>query len=167
VGQRHHPQPSIRPTGRSIEHYEQSRCAMVSVDALKEAFGTTTQPQVLPGEGNCRYQFGSPGTPGPDSLIFSIELHEGGAGLLPGPMPPDGQDIEGLGDRAILVIRSDPGGPKALRPPSDVPVTSLSLMVARDRNMAIFTAQVLISPAGPTEEQVKEQFITLVKGIDF
>ena len=142
-------------------------CAMVSVDALKEAFGTTTQAQVLPGEGNCRYQFGAPGTPGPDSLMFSIELHEGGAGMLSGPLPPDGQNIEGVGDSAVLVIRSEPGGPKALRPPSDVPVTSMSLMVVRGGNTAIFTAQVLVSPAGPTEEQVKEQFITLVKGIDF
>ena len=48
-----------------------------------------------------------------------------------------------------------------------MPVTVLSLMVARGQSMAIFTAQILISPAGPNEEQVKEQFVTLVKGIDF
>lgn len=82
-------------------------------------------------------------------------------------MPPDGQAIEGVGDQAVLVIRSEPGGPKALRPPSDVPVTIMSLMVARGQNMAVFTAQILLSPNGPTEEQVKDQFVTLVKGIDF
>ena len=142
-------------------------CALVSADALRQAFGTTTQAQVLPGEGNCRYHFGAPGTPGPDSLMFSIEFHEGGASLLSRGLPPDGESIEGVGDKAILVVRSDPGGPKALRPPSDVPVTIMSLMVARGQNMAIFTAQILISPSGPTEEQTKDQFITLVRGINF
>lgn len=142
-------------------------CALVSADALKQAFGTTTQAQVLPGEGSCRYRFGALGTPGPDSLVFAIELHQGGAGALSGPLPPDGHNIQGVGDKATLIIRSEPGGPKSLRPPSDVPVTTMSLMVARGQNMAIFTAQLLISPQGPTEEQVKEQFVTLVKGIDF
>ena len=80
---------------------------------------------------------------------------------------PDGQEIEGVGDRAILIVRTDPGGPKALRPPSDVPLTYMSLMVARGQNMAIFTAQILISPAGPTAEQIKDKLITLVKGINF
>ena len=141
-------------------------CALVSDDALKQAFGATTQAQVLPGEGNCRYSFGALGTPGPDSLVFSIELHEGGASLLSRQVP-DGQSIESVGDKAILIIRSEPGGPKSLRPESDVPVTVLSLMVARGQSMAIFTAQILISPGGPNEEQVKEQFVTLVKGIDF
>lgn len=158
--------PPAPPVGPQTET-NNPVCALVSVDALKQAFGTTTQAQVLPGEGNCRYQFGALGTPGPDSLKFAIELHQGGASALSGPMPPDGQSIEGVGDKAILVIRSDPGGPKALRPPSDVPVTYMSLMVARGQNMAIFVAEILISPAGPTEEQVKEQFVTLVKGIDF
>lgn len=140
-------------------------CALVSVDALRTAFGATTQADVLPGEGNCRYLFGALGTSGPDSLMFSVELHQGGASALSGPLPPDGQSIEGVGDKATLIIRSEPGGPKSLRPGSDAPVTVMSLMVARGQNMAIFTAQILISPG--TEEQVKEQFVTLVKGIDF
>ena len=142
-------------------------CALVSADALKQAFGTTTQAQVLPGEGSCRYRFGALGAPGPDSLVFAIELHQGGAAALSGPLPPDGHNIQGVGDKATLIIRSEPGGPKSLRPPSDVPVTIMSLMVARGQNMGIFTAQLLISPQGPTEEQVKEQFVTLVKGVDF
>ncbi|MFF2347471.1 hypothetical protein [Pseudarthrobacter sp. NPDC058119] len=142
-------------------------CALVSPDAVKNAFGATTQAQVLPGEGNCRYMFGAPSTPGLDSLMFSIELQDGGASLLSGVVPPDGQKIQGVGDRAILVVRSEPGGPKALRPESNDPVTYMSLMVARGRNTAFFTAQILISPEGPTEEQVKDQFVTLVKGIDF
>lgn len=141
-------------------------CALVSADALRQAFGATTQAQVLPGEGNCRYLFGALGTPGPDSLMFSIELHQGGASLLSRQVP-DGQSIEGVGDKATLIIRSEPGGPKSLRPGSDAPVTVMSLMVARGQNMAIFTAQILIPSDGPTEEQVKEQFVTLVKGIDF
>lgn len=158
--------PAAPPVGPQTET-DSPVCALVSADALKQAFGATTQPQVLPGEGNCRYLFGALGTPGPDSLKFAIELHQGGASALSRVLPPDGQSIEGVGDKAILVIRSDPGGPKALRPPSDVPVTYMSLMVARGQNMAIFVAEILISPAGPTEEQVKEQLITLVKGINF
>jgi len=141
-------------------------CALVSADALKQAFDATTQAQVLPGEGNCRYTFGALGTPGPDSLRFSIEFHQGGASLLSRPVP-DGHNIEGVGDRAILIVRSDPGGAKALGPPSEVPLTYMSLMVVRGQNMAIFTAQILISPTGPTAEQTKDQLITLVKGIDF
>ena len=93
-------------------------CALVSADALKQAFGATTQAQVLPGEGNCRYTFGALGTPGPDSLIFSIEFHQGGASLLSRPVP-DGQRIEGVGDNAVLIVRSEPGD----RSPSDPPAT--------------------------------------------
>lgn len=141
-------------------------CALVSADALKQAFDATTQAQVLPGEGNCRYTFGALGTPGPDSLRFSIEFHQGGASLLSRPVP-DGHNIEGVGDRAILIVRSDPGGAKSLGPPGEVPLTYMSLMVVRGQNMAIFTAQILISPTGPTAEQTKDQLITLVKGIDF
>lgn len=48
-------------------------CALVTADAVRQAFGATTEAQVLPGENSCRYTFGNPGTPGPDSLIFSIE----------------------------------------------------------------------------------------------
>lgn len=158
--------PSAPPVGPQTST-NSPVCALVSADALRQAFGTTTEAQVLPGEGNCRYSFGALGTPGPDSLVFSIELHQGGASALSRALPPDGQSIEGVGDKAVLVIRSEPGGPKALRPPSDVPVTIMSLMVARGQNMAIFTAQILISPAGPNESQVREQFVTLVKGTDF
>jgi hypothetical protein len=43
----------------------------------------------------------------------------------------------------------------------------MSLMVARGQNMGIFTAQILVSPTGPTIEQTKDQLVTLVKGIDF
>lgn len=157
--------PSAPPVGPQATT-DNPVCALVSADAVKQAFDATTQAQVLPGEGNCRYTFGAPGTPGPDSLVFSIELHPGGASLLSRPVP-DGQDVQGVGDRAILIVRTDPGGPKAMRPPSDVPLTYLSLMVARGQNMAIFTAQILISPTGPTAEQTKDQLVTLVKGISF
>lgn len=142
-------------------------CALLSAGAVKQAFGATTQAQVLPGEGSCRYTFGSPGTPGPDSLIFSIEYHQGGASALSGPLPPDGQRIDGVGDSAVLVARSEPADPKSLRPTGDVPVTVLALMVARGQNMAIFTAQILVSPAGPTADQIKDQLVTLVAGVDF
>ena len=157
--------PSAPPVGPQSTT-DNPVCALVSPEAVKRAFGATTPAQVLPGEGNCRYTFGALGTPGPDSLVFSIEFHQGGASLLSRPVP-DGQDVDGVGDRAILIVRTDPGGSKALRPPSDVPLTYMSLMVARGQNMAIFTAQILISPAGPTVEQTKEQLITLVKGINF
>ena len=157
--------PSAPPVGPQTTT-DNPVCALISPDALKQAFDATTQAQVLPGEDNCRYTFGALGTPGPDSLIFSIEFHQGGASLLARPVP-DGQEIEGVGDRAILIVRSDPGGSKSLRPPSDVPLTYMSLMVARGQNMAIFTAQILISPTGPTAEQTKDKFITLVKGINF
>ena len=141
-------------------------CGLVSAEAVKQAFGATTTPQVLPGEGSCRYSFGALGTPGPDSLMFSIEFHPGAASAMTRPVP-DGQKIDGVGDSAVLIIRSEPGGPKSLRPASDVPVTVMSLMVARGQNMAIFSASVLINPAGPTADQTKDAFITLVKGIDF
>lgn len=158
--------PAAPPAGQQTTS-NNPVCALVSPDAVKNAFGATTQAQILPGEGSCRYLFGTPSTPGPDSLMFSIELHEGGASLLSGVAPPDGQIIQGVGDSAILVVRSEPGGPKALRPESNAPVTYMSLMVARGPNMAFFTAQILISPDGPNEAQTQEQFITLVKGIDF
>jgi hypothetical protein len=98
--------------------------------------------------------------------MFSIEIHQGGASLLSRPVP-DGHNIDGVGDRAILIVRSDAGGSKSLRPPSDVPLTYMSLMVARGQNMGIFTAQILVSPTGPTIEQTQDQLVTLVKGIDF
>ena len=102
-------------------------------------------------------------TPGQDSLMFSIEFHQGGASFLSRPVPY-GQDIDGVGDKAILVVRMDPGGPKSLRHPSDVPLTYMSLMVARGQNMAIFTAQILISPTGPTAKQPKDKLITPRQG---
>ncbi|MGX1161799.1 hypothetical protein RKD54_002708 [Pseudarthrobacter sp. SLBN-100] len=37
----------------------------------------------------------------------------------------------------------------------------------RGQDLATFTAQVLISPTGPTAEQTKEQLIALVRGIEF
>ena len=157
--------PSAPPVGPQATT-DNPVCALVSAEAVKRAFDATTQAQVLPGDGSCRYTFGALGTPGPDSLVFSIEFHQGGASWLSRPVP-DGQDVEGVGDRAILIVRTEPGGPKALRPPSDVPVTVMSLMVARGQNMAIFVAEVLVSPPGPTTEQTKDKLITLVKGIDF
>ena len=157
--------PSAPPVGPQTST-NNPVCALVSADAVQQAFDATTQAQVLPGEGSCRYTFGGLGTPGPDSLVFSIEFHPGGASLLSRPVP-DGQKIEGVGDRAILIVRSDPGGPKSLGPPSDVPLTYMSLMVARGQNTAIFVAQILISPTGPTAEQTTDKFINLVKGIDF
>ncbi len=157
--------PSAPPIGPQATT-DNPVCALVSAEAVKQAFDATTQAQVLPGEGNCRYTFGALGTPGPDSLVFSIEFHQGGASWLSRPVP-DGQDVEGVGDRAILIVRTEPGGPKALRPPSEVPVTVMSLMVARGQNMAIFVAEVLISPPGPTTEQTKDKLIALVKGINF
>ncbi|MGY3566406.1 hypothetical protein [Sinomonas sp. RB5] len=142
-------------------------CALVSADAVKQAFGATTQPQILPGETNCRYTFGDLGTPGPDSLIFSTELTPGGASLLSRQLPPDGQVLDGVADKAVLVVRSEPTGPKSLRPAGNVPTTILSIMAARGQNLAIFTAQILISPSGPSLEQTKDQLITLVKGTNF
>lgn len=157
--------PSAPPVGQQPTT-NNPVCALVSADTLKQAFGTTTEPQVLPGEGNCRYQFGASGTPGPDSLMFSIELHKGGASLLSGPLPPDGQRLSGVGDAAVLVVRSDSTNSKKF-PSGDVPITYMSVEVARGQNMAIFTAQVLISPTGPTAEQIQDQLVTLVKGINF
>ncbi|GAB3272960.1 hypothetical protein GCM10027449_10050 [Sinomonas notoginsengisoli] len=142
-------------------------CAFVSAGAIKQAFAATTEAQVLPGDGSCRYTFGNLATPGPDSLTFSIESHPGGASLVSGQLPPDGQKIEGVGDQAVLIVRSEPNIGKSLRPAGDVPITVMSLMVARGQNMAIFVAQLLISPTGPTIDQTREQFITLVRGIDF
>lgn len=142
-------------------------CAIAPADAVQRAFATTTTPQILPGEGGCRYTFGSLGAPGPDSLIFSIENHPGGASMLSGPLPPDGQMVDGVGDKAILITRSEPAGPKSLRPAGDVPITILSVMVAKGQNMTIFTAQVLISPTGPTADQTKDQLLGLARDAKF
>ena len=69
--------PPAPPVGPQTET-NNPVCALVSVDALKQAFGTTTQAQVLPGEGNCRYHPGAPVTNGPDSLMFSVEFMRAG-----------------------------------------------------------------------------------------
>lgn len=62
-----------------------SVCALVSPQKVQQAFGAKAPPQVLPYEVSCRYTFGELGTPGPDSLIFSIEVLKGAA---PGPVGP-------------------------------------------------------------------------------
>ena len=68
----------------------------------------------------------------------------------------------GWGNRSPLSVPSaPPAGPKAT---TDNPVCAL---VARGQDSAIFTAQLLISPAGPTAEQTKDTFVSLVKGIAF
>ncbi|HSN36224.1 MAG TPA: hypothetical protein VLT34_07735 [Arthrobacter sp.] len=141
-------------------------CALISPDEVKQAFGATTQPQILPGEVNCRYRFGDLGTPGPDSLIFSIEVLEGSAPVLAAQGLP-GEPLDGVGDRAAFNMGTEPAGPKSLRPAGDVPITILSVMVVRGENLATFTANVLISPSGPTAEQTKEQLITLVSDVEF
>ena len=141
-------------------------CALVSPDEVKQAFGATTQPQILPGEVNCRYRFGDLGTPGPDSLVFSIEVLEGSAPAL-AAQGLHGEPLDGVGDRAAFNMGTEPAGPKSLRPAGDVPITILSVMVVRGENLATFTADVLISPSGPTAEQTKEQLITLVRDVEF
>lgn len=158
--------PSAPPVG-SPTTTDNPVCAIVTADAVKRAFGATTTPQILPGESNCRHTFGSLGTPGPDSLIFSIESHPGGAPLLSGSLGHGGQAVSGVGDKALLVTSSEPAGPKSLRPAGDVPITILSLMVAKGENMAIFTAEILISPTGPTADQTKDQLLGLARDAKF
>ncbi|MCB5292655.1 hypothetical protein [Arthrobacter sp. SO3] len=140
-------------------------CVLVSPDEVKQAFGAKTQPQILPGEVNCRYTFGDLGTPGPDSLVVSVEVLKGSASALAPGM--SGEPLDGVGDRALFNMGTEPAGPKSLRPASDVPVTIMSVTVDRGQNLATFTAQVLISPAGPTTEQTKNQLLTLVRGVEF
>jgi hypothetical protein len=154
--------PPVGPPGTT----DNPVCALISPGEVRQAFGATTQPHILPGEANCRYTFGDLGTPGPDSLIFSIEVLKGAASSLASPGMP-GQPLEGVGDRAAFFMRTEPAGPKSLRPAGDVPITILSVMVVRGENLATFTTQVLISPTGPTAEQTKVQLITLVRGIVF
>jgi hypothetical protein len=64
-------------------------------------------------------------------------------------------------------MTTEPAGPKSLRPAGDVPITILSISAVRGENIATFVAQVLVSPTGPTAEQTKEQFISLVRGVQF
>lgn len=156
--------PSAPPVGPQTTTNNPA-CALISAEDVKQAFGARTEALVLPGEGNCRYTFGALGTPGPDSLIFSTEFHPGGASSMSGL--PGGEEIQGVGDRAVFIVRSEPAGPKSLRPAGDVPITIMSLMVARGQNMAIFTAQILLSPTGTTTGETKDKFIALVKQADF
>lgn len=158
--------PTAPPVG-PVAATNNPACAIATADAVRQAFGAATTPQTLPGEDSCRYTFGSLGTPGPDSLVFSIEHHQGGASVLSSAPPPGGQDIQGVGDKAILVTGTEAAGPKSLRPAGDVPVAILSLEVARGQNMAIFTAQVLISPTGPTADQTKDQLVRLARDAKF
>lgn len=106
------------------------------------------------------------GTPGPDSLVVSIEVLAGSAPALAGP-GMRGEPLDGVGDRATFNMTTEPAGPKSLRPAGDVPITIMSVTVVRGQNLATFTAQVLISPTGPTAEQTKDQLITLVRGVEF
>ena len=78
-----------------------------------------------------------------------------------------GAPLDGGGDRASFTMGTEPAGPKSLRPAGDVPVTILSVMVVRGQDLATFTAQVLISPTGPTAGETKDQLITLVRDVDF
>jgi hypothetical protein len=157
--------PAAPPVGPPTAT-ENPVCALISPDELRQAFGATSQPQILPGEVNCRYTFGAPGTPGPDSLVFSTEVLKGAASALAGP-GIHGEPLDGVGDRADFYMTTEPAGPKSLRPAGDVPITILSVMVVRGENLATFTAQVLISPTGPTAEQTKDQLISLVRGVEF
>lgn len=141
-------------------------CALISPDEVQQAFGAKTQPQILPGEVNCRYTFGDLGTPGPDSLVFSIEVLEDSAPAL-GARGLPGEPLDGVGDKAAFNMRTEPAGPKSLRPAGDVPITILSVMVVRGQDLATFTAQVLISPTGPTAGETKDQLITLVRDVEF
>lgn len=141
-------------------------CGLISPDEVKQAFRATTLPQLLPGEVSCRYTFGDLGTPGPDSLVFSIEVLKGSAPAL-AAQGLHGEPLDGVGDKAAFNMGTEPAGPKSLRPAGDVPITILSVMVVRGQNLATFTAQVLISPTGPTAEQTKDQLITLVRDVEF
>ena len=141
-------------------------CALLTPGQVKQAFGATSEPQLLPGEVSCRYTFANLGTPGPDSMIFSAEVLKG-AGTALGLPGRGGEAIEGIGDRATFFMSTEPAGPKSLRPAGDVPITILSLQVVRGQDLATFAAQVLISPTGPSAAQTKEQLIALVRGVAF
>lgn len=141
-------------------------CALFSPARVKQAFGAATDPQILPGEVSCRYTFGQLGTPGPDSMIFSVEVLKTAGSPLGAPAM-GGEPVEGIGDRAAFSMTTEPAGPKSLRPAGDVPITILSVQAVRGQSVATFLAQVLISPEGPTAEQTKEQLISLVRGVVF
>lgn len=157
--------PAAPPVGPPVTTNNRV-CALVSPQEVQQVFGAKAPPQVLPNEVSCRYTFGELGTPGPDSLIFSIEVLKGAAPALAGP-GPRGEPLDGIGDRAFFLMTTEPAGPKSLPPAGDVPITLLSISAVRGQNIATFVAQVLISPAGPTAEQTKDQLISLVRGIEF
>lgn len=140
-------------------------CALVSADAVKEAFGATTSAQPLPGENTCRYTFGSLGTPGPDSIIFSIQLMPGQA-YAPGFATMQGTKVDGVGDRAAITVGTEPRM-KSDRPPGAQDVTVLDLSVVRGKSAAVFTVRLLVSTRGPTVDQTKDQLIALARGIQF
>ncbi|GAA2203586.1 hypothetical protein [Sinomonas flava] len=140
-------------------------CALVSADKVKQAFGATTDAQLLPGETSCRYTFGKQGTPGPDSIVFSVQL-EKGAASSPAFGTLQGEKVSGVGDRAAVTTGTFPRV-KSDRPPGDEPITTIDLMVVRGKDAALFTVQVLISPTGPTLDQTKDQLIGLARGIQF
>ncbi|WP_415854019.1 hypothetical protein [Sinomonas sp. G460-2] len=158
--------PPAPPVGAPLTG-DNPLCALVSADAVKHAFGATVQGHSTSDSVDCRYTFGDPGVPGPDSLIFTAEFQKGGAASLPDSAFTHGQRIDGVGDRAVLFTSSVPAGPKSGRPAGDVPITILSIMVVRGQNLATFTVEVLISPTGPSLEQTRDEFISLVRGIDF
>ncbi|MFC0457272.1 hypothetical protein ACFFGR_12050 [Arthrobacter liuii] len=106
------------------------------------------------------------GTPGPDSMIFSIEVLKTSGSPLGAPAMR-GEPVQGIGDRATFSMSTEPAGPKSLRPAGDVPVTILSVQAVRGQNLATFVAQVLISPSGPSAGQTKDQLISLVRGVNF
>ena len=141
-------------------------CALASPEEVQQAFGAKAPPQVLPSEANCRYTFGELGTPGPDSLIFSVEVLKGAASPL-GGLGAHGEPVDGIGDSASFSMTTEGAGPKSLRPAGDAPITMMSISAVRGGNIGTFTAQVLISPTGPTAGQTKEQLITLVRSIEF
>ena len=122
--------------------------------------------QAFPHEVSCRYTFGDLGTPGPDSMVFSVEVLKGAA-PVPGRPGMDGVPVAGIGDKASFNMTTEPAGPKSLRPEGDVPITILTVSAVRGQNVATFMAQVLISPTGPTARQTKAQLINLLRGVEF
>lgn len=85
-------------------------CGLLTAAEVKQAFGASTEPQVLPGEVNCPYTFGALGTPGPDSMVFTIEVLQATGGV-PGLPDPGGEPVEGIGDKAFFLARTEPTGP--------------------------------------------------------
>lgn len=155
--------PAAPPVGPPVTT-NKPVCAMFSAAEVTKAFGAGAEPQLLPGEVSCRYTFGDLGTPGPDSMIFVVEVVQ--ASSLAIPMMK-GEPVTGIGDRATFSMSTEPAGPKSLRPSGDVPITVLTIQAVSGRALATFVAQVLVSPSGPSAEQTKEQLITLVRGAKF